>query len=61
MKQFVPLTDEMLYSYAGPPTPLVPYRCGMSCRRESGQAREPFVREHDEQAASDSLSAHRQA
>jgi len=34
MKQFIPLTDEMLYSLAGPPAPLVPYRCGMHCRRE---------------------------
>jgi hypothetical protein len=48
MKLFVPLTDELLYSLAGPPAPLVPYRCGMLCRR--GQESEPVdpIRPHDE-------------
>lgn len=31
MKQFVPLTDEMLYGTGGPPAVLIPYRCGMPC------------------------------
>lgn len=34
MLQFVPLTDEMLYAWKGPPLPLVPYRCGLPCVRE---------------------------
>lgn len=31
MKQFVAMTDEMLYRTDGPPGPLVPYRCGVFC------------------------------
>ena len=34
MLQFVPLTDEMLYAWNGPPLPLVPYRCGLPCVRD---------------------------
>jgi hypothetical protein len=34
MLQFVPLTDEMLYSWHGPTLPLVPYRCGLACARD---------------------------
>ena len=33
MKQFVPITDDLLYRLGGPPGPLVPYRIGVSCRR----------------------------
>src|SRR5947207_5442944 len=44
MKQFVPLTDEMLYGLAGPPVSLVPYRCGMVCRRELVEERKPAPR-----------------
>ena len=47
MKQFVPLTDEMLYDLAGPPVPLVPYRCGMPCSREMSEAREPVLRSRE--------------
>lgn len=31
MKQFVPLTDDMLYRAGGPPAMLVPYHCGVAC------------------------------
>jgi len=31
MKQFVPITDDMLYRGGGPPGPLVPYCVGMMC------------------------------
>jgi hypothetical protein len=31
MRQFVPLTDEMLYQMGGLPGPLVPYRAGLAC------------------------------
>ncbi len=31
MRQFVPLTDEMLYQMGGLPGPLVPYRAGLEC------------------------------
>lgn len=34
MLQFVPLTDEMLDAWNGPPPRLVPYQCGLSCARE---------------------------
>jgi hypothetical protein len=34
MKQFVPISDEMLYRVGGPPLPLVPYRTGVPCRRQ---------------------------
>jgi len=33
MQQFVPLTDELLYSAGGLPAHLVPYRVGMPCGR----------------------------
>ena len=32
MRQFVPMTDEMLSQLASLPGPLVPYRCGVPCR-----------------------------
>ena len=53
MRQFVPLTDEMLYSLAGPPMPLVPYCCGMVCRRELVEELEavPRAREQREPLA----------
>jgi len=52
MKQFVPLTDEMLYSKAGPPMRLVPYRCGMVCRRAADEEPQPLqhLREWHEEA-----------
>lgn len=31
MKQFVAMTDEILYRLDGPPGPLVPYQCGVFC------------------------------
>jgi len=31
MKQFVAMTDEMLYRPDGPPGPLVPYQIGVFC------------------------------
>jgi len=31
MKQFVAMTDEMLYRTDGPPGPIVPYQCGVFC------------------------------
>jgi len=31
MKQFVAMTDELLYRADGPPGPLVPYQCGVFC------------------------------
>jgi len=31
MKQFVAMSDEMLYRTDGPPGPLVPYQCGVFC------------------------------
>lgn len=45
MKQFVALSDDVLYRADGPPGPLVPYQCGVFCwhqlRAESTQV--PFV------------------
>lgn len=31
MRQFVPMTDELLYRAGGPPGRLVPYRAGLHC------------------------------
>lgn len=31
MRQFVPMTDELLYRAGGPPGRLVPYRAGLEC------------------------------
>jgi hypothetical protein len=31
MKQFVAMTDDVLYRGDGPPVPLVPYQCGVFC------------------------------
>ena len=31
MKQFVAMTDDMLYRTDGPPGPIVPYQCGVFC------------------------------
>ena len=31
MRQFVPMTDELLYRAGGPPGQLVPYRAGLNC------------------------------
>jgi hypothetical protein len=31
MKQFVPMTDDMLYRSDGPPGPFVPYRFDLNC------------------------------
>lgn len=31
MKQFVAMTDDMLYRSDGPPGPMVPYQCGVFC------------------------------
>ncbi len=31
MRQFVPLTDDMLYQMGGLTGPLVPYRAGLAC------------------------------
>lgn len=31
MRQFVPLTDDMLFAGGGLPGPLVPYRAGVAC------------------------------
>lgn len=31
MKQFVAMTDDMLYRLDGPPGPIVPYQCGVFC------------------------------
>ena len=31
MRQFVPMTDEMLFAAGGLPGPLVPYRAGLPC------------------------------
>jgi hypothetical protein len=31
MKQFVAMTDDMLYRSDGPPGPIVPYQCGVFC------------------------------
>jgi len=65
MKQFVPLTDEMLYSRAGPLMRLVPYRCGMLCHRGPDEEREPLqrLREWHEEAVIPSalLAVHRPA
>lgn len=35
MKQFVPITDELLYSHDGPVLRLVPYRCGLPCSHDA--------------------------
>ncbi|HZP66035.1 MAG TPA: hypothetical protein VFB32_06975 [Rudaea sp.] len=44
MKQFVAMTDDMLYGAGGPPGPLVPYQCGVFCwhrlRDEAGATAE---------------------
>jgi hypothetical protein len=44
MRQFVPMTDEMLYSADGPPGPLVPYRFGVPCQRDSAAVQNPMER-----------------
>jgi hypothetical protein len=44
MRQFVPMTDEMLYSAGGPPGPLVPYRFGVPCQRDSAVTQNPTER-----------------
>jgi hypothetical protein len=31
MKQFVAMSDDVLYRQDGPPGPLVPYHCGVFC------------------------------
>ena len=31
MKQFVAVSDDVLYRQDGPPGPLVPYHCGVFC------------------------------
>jgi hypothetical protein len=31
MKQFVAMTDDVLYRSDGPPGPIVPYQCGVFC------------------------------
>jgi hypothetical protein len=31
MRQFVPMTDDLLYDTARLPGPLVPYQCGVPC------------------------------
>ena len=31
VRQFVPMSDELLYRSEVPPGPLVPYRCGLPC------------------------------
>lgn len=43
MKQFVAMTDDVLYRGDGPPVPLVPYQCGVFCwhrLREESQSAE---------------------
>ncbi|MBN8885445.1 MAG: hypothetical protein J0I77_06980 [Rudaea sp.] len=37
MRQFVPMTDEMLYRAGGPPCRLVPYRAGLDCWHALGE------------------------
>ena len=38
MRQFVPMTDVLLYSAGGPPGPLVPYRYGLPCLHDPLEA-----------------------
>ncbi|MEO8957851.1 MAG: hypothetical protein ABI304_02835 [Rudaea sp.] len=38
MKQFVPLTDDMLYQAGGPPALLVPYHYGIACCHRACEA-----------------------
>lgn len=40
MKQFVPMTDEMLFSAKSPLAALVPYRSGMACLHRLSHLRE---------------------
>ncbi len=37
MRQFVPMTDELLYRAGGPPGRLVPYRAGLNCWHALGE------------------------
>lgn len=37
MRQFVPMTDELLYRSGGPPGRLVPYRTGVDCWHALGE------------------------
>ena len=37
MRQFVPMTDELLYRAGGPPGRLVPYRAGLRCWHALGE------------------------
>lgn len=37
MRQFVPMSDEMLYRAGGPPGRLVPYRVGFDCWHALGE------------------------
>lgn len=64
MKQFVPLTDDMLYRADGALPMLVPYHCGIPCchraRDESDHAIDAIEAE-DRDWLSDARSACRQA
>jgi len=55
MRQFVPMTDDLLYQPDKMPGPLVPYRCGVPCwhelRDECGGARDTSTQDTSVQDA----------
>jgi len=56
MKQFVAITDDVLYRPDGPPGPIVPYQCGVFCwhqlREETlAQTRTELVQRPSEERA----------
>lgn len=67
MRQFVPMTDELLYEAGRLPGPLVPYRCGVPCWHRLQLAEEAATpagasgRRAEETAVSASRSADRPA
>jgi hypothetical protein len=65
MRQFVPMTDELLYETGGLSGPLVPYRCGVPCwhalQPEHVARSDTNARRGDEPAVNASRSADRPA
>jgi len=57
MKQFVPITDDLLYRRGGPPGPLVPYRAGIACGRPLGSESETAVAPAPASTPGDGFSA----
>lgn len=53
MRQFVPMTDEMLNSLDSLPGPLVPYHCGVPCLHAMRGADKPAANQPPPPSAAD--------